>query len=423
MDLPFDRRVLVLALARMADSMGNSFLIVVLPLYIASGALGGSTFGLSESLITGIVLGLFGLFSSPLQPFAGRLSDRLRRRKLFVVIGLVVLAVTNAAFAFAADYLSLMTIRAIQGIGVALTITATIALVNEYSTAETRGGHMGLFNTFRLIGFGGGPVVAGAIVHQGPYELARWGIGQLTGFEAAFYVAALAALLSTVLVTLFVFDPAELEESAGQDLSIAILAEEDDRLLDPVFTLGVASMFMALGIALLEALEPIVNARLEQGPTLFGIEFGAFVLAQLLFQIPIGSASDRFGRRPFLLGGMLLLIPTTLAQGLVTTPVAMIGARFAQGVAASMVFAPALALAGDLALVGESGTKLSVLTMAFGLGVAIGPIASGFLVRYGFVTPFAFGAVLAALGFVLIYTQVEETVVDTDEEGSAPVPT
>ncbi|PSP70892.1 MFS transporter, partial [Halobacteriales archaeon QH_9_66_26] len=35
--LEADRRILVLALARMADSFGNSFLIVVLPLYITTG--------------------------------------------------------------------------------------------------------------------------------------------------------------------------------------------------------------------------------------------------------------------------------------------------------------------------------------------------------------------------------------------------
>jgi MFS family permease len=87
----------------------------------------------------------------------------------------------------------------------------------------------------------------------------------------------------------------------------------------------------------------------------------------------------------------------------------MFGARFVQGVAGAMVFAPALALAGDLAPEGQSGSTLSVLTMAFGFGVAAGPLAAGFLVAFGFVVPFAFGSVLAAVGAVLVWTQVEET--------------
>ena len=43
-----NRTVVVLGIARMADSLGNSFLIVVLPLYIASSQVTGNTFGLSN---------------------------------------------------------------------------------------------------------------------------------------------------------------------------------------------------------------------------------------------------------------------------------------------------------------------------------------------------------------------------------------
>jgi hypothetical protein len=48
--------------------------------------------------------------------------------------------------------------------------------------------------------------------------------------------------------------------------------------------------------------------------------------------------------------------------------------------------------------------------MAFDLGSALGPLSSGFLVRFGLMVPFAFGAVLAAVGAVLVYTQVEESI-------------
>jgi MFS family permease len=48
--------------------------------------------------------------------------------------------------------------------------------------------------------------------------------------------------------------------------------------------------------------------------------------------------------------------------------------------------------------------------MAFGLGVAVGPLLSGILVAWGFVVPFAFAALLAAVGVVIVLTQVEEVV-------------
>jgi MFS family permease len=188
-----------------------------------------------------------------------------------------------------------------------------------------------------------------------------------------------------------------------------------------VFVLGVATLFMATGIALFATLESLVNERLGQGATLFGLEFAAVVIANVVLQTPVGRASDTYGRRPFLIAGFIILIPATFAQGIVMTPLLMVLARLAQGAAVAMVFAPALALAGDLARTGESGTQLSTLTMAFGLGVAVGPLASGYLVGFGFVYPFAFGAVLAAIGLVLVITQVEETV-GRPKPGPEPAP-
>ena len=108
------------------------------------------------------------------------------------------------------------------------------------------------------------------------------------------------------------------------------------------------------------------------------------------------------------MAGTVLLIPTTLAQGFILDPWLMFLARFAQGVAGAMVFAPALALAGDIASEGQSGSTLSILTMAFGFGVAVGPLLSGFLVAFGFAVPFVLGATLAAAGALLVLTQVEE---------------
>ena len=413
--LDTDRRILTLGIARMMDSIGNSFLIIVLPLYITSGVVSGGTFGLAPALITGIILSAYGFFNSALQPFAGNASDRTGRRRVFVIFGLLVLTLANFAYSLVDSYGTILLVRIGQGLGVAFTIPATIALVNELSTDEGRGGSMGVFNTFRMVGFGIGPVVAGTVVNGGPYEV--FGLS-MTGFEAAFYIASAGALLGAALVALLVSDPelppAE-EADAGDDLSIAVLDREGDSLLDPVFTLGLASLFMAIGIALLSPLEHQINAALDQGPFLFGIEFAAFVLAQVLFQAPIGTWSDQYGRKPFILGGLLLLVPATLAEGFVGTPLQMAIARFVQGVAGAAIFAPSMALAGDIARGRSSGTTLSVLTMAFGLGVAIGPLSAGYLsgveipVGQAYATPFVFGSALALLGFGLVYSQVEET--------------
>ncbi|TKX62236.1 MFS transporter [Halorubrum sp. ASP1] len=423
-----DRRVIVLALARMVGAAGNSFLIVVLPLYITSDVVdiegllgaeigvGAAAVTLTEPLLIGIVLSLFGFLNSLSQPFTGRLSDRVGRRRPFVLAGILLLGTASGLYTVATSYPVLVALRAVQGLGAALIIPATVALVNEYAASDTdRGGNFGVYNTFRLIGFGFGPVLAGAVVEAGPYDLSAVGLPVLDGFDAAFVAACAGAYLSFTLVFFLVRD-ADVEAEAGDDVSIRVRGE--DRLLDPVFTLGLATVAMGACIALFATLQNQVNVRLDQAPIWFGAQFAAVTIANVIFQVPVGRASDRIGRRPFLLAGFVLLVPTTLLQGIVTEPALMMLIRLGQGIAVACVFAPSLALAGDLAREGESGTTLSVLTMGFGFGVALGPLASGWLYGFGFVVPFAVGAAAAALGLVAVFTQVEETL-DVGDEPSA----
>jgi len=59
--------------------------------------------------------------------------------------------------------------------------------------------------------------------------------------------------------------------------------------------------------------------------------------------------------------------------------------------------------------------------MAFGLGVALGPLASGVLFNAGgFAAPFVFGSVLAVLALGLTYSQVEDTLDDTPNPETVP---
>ncbi|MCL9817086.1 MFS transporter [Natronocalculus amylovorans] len=403
----------------MVGAIGNSFLIVVLPLFIVSDAVdigtllntsvtvGNTTVTMTEPILIGVVLSLFGFLNSFSQPFTGRWSDRRAQRKPFILFGIALLGTGSLGFAFASDYISIVLLRAMQGLGAAFIVPATVALVNEYAaSASDRGGNFGVYNTFRLIGFGFGPILAGIIIELGPYAIPGTDF-VLSGFNAAFVGAFVGAFTSFILVYIFVNDADDVEEPASDDISIRIRGE--DRLLDPVFTLGLATISMGICIALFATLQNEINELLNQGPVLFAAQFGAVTIANVLLQVPIGRACDRYGRRPFLVVGFIILIPATLLQGIVTSSGVMVLVRLAQGVAVALVFAPSLALAGDLAKAGQSGSTLSILTMGFGLGIAIGPLASGFLVTFGLIAPFAVGAFLALLGFIAVYTQVEET--------------
>jgi MFS family permease len=80
-----------------------------------------------------------------------------------------------------------------------------------------------------------------------------------------------------------------------------------------------------------------------------------------------------------------------------------------QGVGSAAVAAPAFAAAGDLSRKGGRGRQLSILTIGFGLGVAIGPLVTGVLVLSFFLLPFLVFAGLLVAGAFTVYAFVPET--------------
>lgn len=419
-----DRRILVLGIARAADALGNSFLIIVLPIYIRSGQV--SLTGLTGIQLFGITLGVefyiglalsaYGLISSFGQPLAGRLSDATERRRFYIVTGLFIFGAATALYPIASEYVSVGGLRALQGVGAALIVPSTVALVNEYSASpDERGQNFGIFNTLRLVGFGFGPLIAGILVSAGPYQTP---LGMLSGVNAAFAVALGMVILSIVLVLAFVRDPDDIErgEAGGLGILDTLRGRENTEKMRVVLALAIGTFFLTNSLAVFATLEGPVNQRLQQGSLLFSAQFAAGVLANVIGQYPIGKASDTYGRRPFIIAGFIVAAPAVAAQAFVTSSLAMLVARFFQGVSIALVFAPSLALAGDLAD-GRSGSVLSLLTSAFGLGVAIGPLAAGILFSVGgYETPFLVTAASGLIGLVIVYFEVKDADSYTDND-------
>ena len=146
-----NKSVLALSVARMADALGNSILIVIIPIYVSK--LPKTYFHLALPVLVGLLISAYGLINSLLQPFMGALSDSLNRRKLLIQVGLAIIGVSTILFIYSGNFLSLFLLRMLQGVGVALTIPASLSLMSAITEKKTRGGSMGIYSTFRMIGF------------------------------------------------------------------------------------------------------------------------------------------------------------------------------------------------------------------------------------------------------------------------------
>ena len=389
-----NRLVLALSVARFGDAVGNSILFIALPLYV--GKLSAPWFPFPESVRVGILLALYGLVSATLQPVMGGISDRLGRRKPLILGGLLVMGLGTLGFMLAVRFTDLLLLRALQGVGVAMTIPASMALMAAGTHQMSRGGSMGIYTTLRMGGFVMGPLIGGFLqVH--------------VGFNAAFIAGGGFILLGLLLVQLWVREvPAE---ETGQAPNAPKAPLFDLKLLSPgIIGTATATLLMAGAFSMMTTLEQQFNTRLNETAFGFSIAFSALMVSRLLFQVPLGRLSDRIGRKPLIIAGLLLMAPSTAVLGLVTSTLQLTVARLVQGLAAAAIAAPAFALAGDLSTRGGEGRQMSLITSGFGLGIAVGPLLAGVLAVVSFELPFVVGGGLLLIGAVVVQRMVTETV-------------
>jgi len=387
-----NRAVLALSVARMADAMGNSILFIVIPLFVAK--IPHVYFHMPLPVMVGILLASYGLINSIAQPFTGALSDRLGKRKILIISGLGVIALATFAFVFASSFLDIFLLRTLQGIGVAMTIPASMALMAVITQKETRGGSMGIYSTLRMVGFATGPLIGGYLkVHF--------------GFNTAFYAGAGLLIVAMLLVYFWVKDvPVPEEAKSSRKFKIF-----DTSILDSgIVSAAIATFIMASSFSMVTTLENEFNARLQINAFDFSIAFSVLIVGRLLFQIPLGRLSDFIGRKPIIILGMILMAPATALLGESGSFYHFILLRIFQGIAAAGVAAPAFAVAGDLASTGGEGRQMSIITMGFGLGLAIGPLLAGLLAVVFFELPFLTVGLLSLVGAWIVYHYMPETV-------------
>jgi len=176
-------------------------------------------------------------------------------------------------------------------------------------------------------------------------------------------------------------------------------------LLAGIFSTRMLGLFMILPVFALYAQE------IEgYSPFLVGVALGIYGLTQALFQIPLGMLSDRIGRKPVILGGLVIFAIGSVVAAMADSFSGIIVGRALQG--AGAIASAVMALAADLtreehrfkvmALIGIS------IGASFGLALVFGPVVHAWA---GLSAIFWLTALLAVLGLILVLTKVPQPAV------------
>lgn len=147
--------------------------------------------------------------------------------------------------------------------------------------------------------------------------------------------------------------------------------------LGALYALRMLGMFMILPVFALYAGELPVPAE----PWQIGLAIGVYGLTQALLQIPMGMASDRFGRKPVIVAGMLVFAAGSWLAGATDDIAWIIAGRALQG--AGAVSAAVAALLADVTRDAVRTLAMAILGagmgLAFILALALGPLVAGWI--------------------------------------------
>lgn len=191
-----------------------------------------------------------------------------------------------------------------------------------------------------------------------------------------------------------------------------------------VISIGIILSLRMLGFfMILPIFSPYAQTLTGATPTLAGLAFGIYGLTQALLQIPYGWLSDRLGRKPIIVLGLLCLMLGSIIAALSTSILMLIIGRAIQG--AGAVGGVLMALTADLTQDNNRSKAMAIIGLFIGLSFFVAIISGSILSHWmGASSIFYLIACLAIVAIVLLYYTIptpKDT--DMDKQNPAKLPT
>ena len=284
-----------LSLSMLLAALGTSIANVGLPSLT-------QTFNASFHATQGVVLAYLLAITAVIVS-AGRLGDRLGRRRLLIA-GLLLFALACGLCGVAPSLPWLIAARTLQGLGAAIMMAMTLAMVGDTVTQARTARVMGLLGTMSAVGTAMGPGVGGLL-------LSAW------GWRALFLVGAPLGLLAAALACRYLAvdqPPAPLASGARfwRSLQSASLRAG----------LAMSALVSAVIMATFVVGPFYLSHGLDLDPASMGLAMAVGPGVAALTGIPAGRLTERLGSQPATLTGLAVMasgaLSLCLTSGLVT---------------------------------------------------------------------------------------------------------
>jgi len=389
--------VLASFLARFSHQMARS---PVLPRFAQDLGAAPELIGLivAASTVTGVFIKL---------P-AGALSDVLGRKRM-MLLGCLFFAGTPFLYPLVDSPGSLLALRFLHGFATAIFAPVASAFVADLSQRR-RGERLGWFAAANDLGATAGPLLGGLLLFY------------TASYSATYLAVGTLGLLPLIMI---------------------LRLPDDGPHLSSRSTLGARSSEFWSGIWEVLSSRAVLMASALEGALFFG--YGAFLgffptyartlglndaqialvmgvqLATTMLAKPLsGRASDRLGRKPMIVVGLLLCAMTLAVIPRLASLWLLFSSSALLGLAVAVVTPSTTALVADLVKSARMGSAMGVFGTIWDAGEAAGPILAGFLIGSLSYAP-AFGTIAAFMTLVaLLFLIVVKDPTDSVRAGAAP---
>lgn len=379
------KNILILGFVSLFTDLSSQMVFPLIPLFLTS------VFGAGASVV-GIVEGAAEATASLLKVVSGWWSDKIERRKPFVLFGYSLSSVMKPLFAFASTWPFVLFIRVIERIGKGVRTAPRDALVAESSEVGVRGKAYGFHRAMDGIGSISGALVAFFLL-------------PVLGYRKIFLFAFLPAVAS-VFIILFVKESkteGKRSEEKQEKISVSLrklpLNLRIFIVISSIFALG----HFGYAFLLLRA----KNIGLTDNTAI--LMYVLFYVVYTFCTMPVGMISDKIGRKPILIIGYFVFALSAFGLIFASTLPSIIVFFIIYGIFFAMIDGSQRAYVVDLAPAQLKATALGTFHTAIGLVALPGGYIAGLL--WDKINPeatFIYGFTLACISAITLLLAKEK---------------
>jgi len=336
------RNIFIMGLVSLFTDLSSQIVFPLIPLFLTT-VLGCGAYAV------GIVEGAAETTASLLKVVSGYWSDKINKRKPFILFGYGMSSITKPLFALANIWTFVLFLRVIERIGKGIRTAPRDALVAESCDESVRGKAFGFHRAADGIGSILGAVLALLL-------LPVW------GYRNIFLFALVPGVIS-VFIILFIQEKNAPAKQETKEVSVKLSLKELPVNLR--FFIIVSSVFAVGHFGYAFLLLRAKNIGLADNMAI--LLYVVFYIVYSICVIPLGIVSDKVGRKPVLMAGYVLFGITSFGLLVTSGFYGILLFFISYGIFYAMIDGTQRAFVVDLAPQHLKGTSLGVFHTAIGL--------------------------------------------------------